>query len=143
MSFIKRSNNQKSGGDGQRRQGGNDRLKVEKRDQSKGIKKAIKGQKKISIESLRKENKKNKLILSKKGGNKGGDQKNGQKGDRRQKKGGLGGRQGKRGRFNKKGAKPKDPQDLADQLDKELEGYWVKGGCSEFGKQLTAIEIYY
>lgn len=131
MSFIKRSNNQKSGGDGQRRQGGNDRLKVEKRDQSKGIKKAIKGQKKISIESLRKENKKNKLILSKKGGNKGGDQKNGQKGDRRQKKGGLGGRQGKRGRFNKKGGKPKDPQDLADQLDKELEGYWVKGGHTE------------
>lgn len=111
---------------------------MDRRDKSKQIKKADKGQKKISIESLRKGGNKGQgggkktLVLSKKGGDKGGQQ--GDKGDKRRKKV-LGRRPGKGGRFGKKGGgKPKNPEEQADALDKDLEGYWVKGGNTELGK---------
>ena len=72
------------------------------------------------------------LVLSKKGGDKGGQQ--GDKGDKRRKKV-LGRRPGKGGRFGKKGGgKPKNPEEQADALDKDLEGYWVKGGNTELDK---------
>ena len=71
-------------------------------------------------------------MLSKKGGDKAG-QRGGDKGERRRKKV-LGRRPGKGGRFGKKGGKPKDPEAAADALDKDLEGYWVKGGNTELGK---------
>ena len=134
--LTRKSNN----GDGQNRQrGGNESLKVERRDKSKQIKKGDNGQKKISIESLRKEKSggkgpgKKEFVMNKKGG-KGGQQGKGdhQKGDRRPKKD-LGHKGGKGGKFGRKGGKPKDVKD-ADALDKELEGYWVKGGHVEQGK---------
>ena len=108
---------QQRGGDGQRRQEG---LKVEKRDQSKLIKKGNKGQKKISVESLRKggENRdrgnakggKKQLVMSKKGGDKGGKQGGEKRQDKKDRKSGKG------GRFGKKGGNrpPKDPQQTAD-----------------------------
>ena len=109
-------------------------MKVERRDKSKIIKKGGQG-KKISIESLRRDddrngkNKGNKkaLVLNKKG--------DGQKGDKRHKKdGGRPGKGGRRG--DKKGEKrmPRDPAARADALDKEMESYWVKGGHTDLGK---------
>ena len=79
------------------------------------------------------------LQISKKGG-KGDGQKGG---DKRQKKV-LGRKPGKGGRFGKKGGKPlpKDPQSKADALDKELEGYWVKGGHVEIGKCTHLIPLH-
>lgn len=135
------------GGDGKRKDSNN---KVERRDQSKAIKKAPKGQKQIKVESLRKERDQDKggklnkggkggkktLMLGKKGGqggNANADGGNSKKAELRRKKL-LGKKKG--GRFNKKGGKPlpKDAEGRADALDKELESYWVKGGHQELGK---------
>lgn len=52
----------------------------------------------------------------------------------------MGRKGGKGGKFGRKGGKPKDPQAEADALDKELEGYWVKGGHSELGKYLNLYQ---
>ena len=116
---------------------------MDRREQSKAIKKAPKGQKQIKVESLRKERdnndskkankggKGNNQNVGKKGGNAGGE--NSKKGELRRKKL-LAKKKG--GRFGKKGGKqlPKDPQMRADTLDKELESYWVRGGHQELGK---------
>ena len=120
------------GGDNQRKG-----LKVERRDNSKTIKKGGegKGPRKISTAELR--NEKNQAKQGKRkqdGGKKGGNDKKGGK-QRSGKKG--------RGRFGRKGDKKKEAPRTTEDLDKDLEGYWVKGGCSEFGKLSVASSEYY
>ena len=137
-------NDRKEGGRQRQNSGDNNSLKIERRDQSKQIKKGGNngGQKKISIESLRKgdgKGKGNGNRDSNKGGNKGGDAKQrdhtNNKGERRNKFNG-GDRKKKGGRGDKKAGekKPVDAAARAEELDKELEGYWVKGGHSDLGK---------
>ena len=98
-------------------------MQIERRDQSKKIQKGDKNQKKITTESLRR-----------------GDGKGGKKGDQGGKRDGGNGKRNKKdrhkGRFgkNKKEGLPKDPQLRADALDKELEGYFIKGGDRALGK---------
>ena len=43
----------------------------------------------------------------------------------------------KGGRFGNKKGKAKDAKKSTEDLDKDLEGYWVKGGHSELGKSPT------
>lgn len=129
-------------GDGKRRQraGSGDALQVDKRDNSKQIKKGGRGApRKISIEKLRQEGgrsnakggagDKKTLVVVKKGGKGGADQ---QGGDRKQKKT-LGRRPAKGGKRSGK-VLPKDPAAKRDALDKDLESYWMKGGHKELGK---------
>lgn len=134
-SFVNFGQFRKSRDNNQRR--GNEGLKVEKRDKSKVIAKESgpKGQKKISLQQLRREDNnggKKGPNMNKKGGDRGDDK----KGDRRGRKD-LGRRGDKKGgRHGKKGGKPhtKDPKLSMEDLDKEMESYWVKGGHTEVGK---------
>ena len=123
--------------DGQRRQGGGEGLKVERRDQSKNIKKdgGKGGPKKITIESLRR-GEGERGGQGKKQGGKGND---GQKGDKRGGKKESGHRGGKGDRGGKKGGKPfkKAVKQTADDLDKDMESYWVRGGHTEVGKLIS------
>ena len=101
------------------RKGDKGQLNVARKDKS--IQKKGNGSdnpRKISLERLRKEQKKG-------GGDLGG------RGRGKPMRGGKGGK-----RFNRKEGKklPKDPAARAEMLDKEMETYWMKGGHKELGK---------
>ena len=106
-----------------RKRDGGKNLKVERRDGSKAIKKGDGNPRKISLGQLRREQKGD-------GEGRGG---RGGKANR----GGKGGRGGKRfSKGDRKDGKrePRDPKAREEELNKEMENYWIKGGETDQGK---------